>query len=251
MRIDYPRPDQLDDLRQLWQEAFGDSEAFLNGFFSQVFSPDRCRCVSVEGMPVAALYWLDCRVDDRPLAYLYAVATAKAHRGKGLCRALMADTHRLLRELGYAGSLLVPGSGPLFGFYAGMGYQSCGSIREFTCRAADTPVPLRKLDAREYAALRRAYLPQGGVLQEDAGLTLLTQLAELYAGEDFLLCASVADGKLICPELLGNSDAAGGIVTALGAVSGTFRTPGNDRPFAMYRPLGSGEPPAYFGLAFD
>lgn len=251
MRIDYPQPGQLQQLRMLWQEAFGDTEDYLDGFFYHVFSSDRCRCVTVGDQVTAALYWLDCRANQRPMAYLYAIATAKSHRGKGLCRALMADTHSLLQDLGYAGCLLVPGHHGLFRMYRDMGYAVCSGIREFTCTAGSEPLPLRQIGAEEYAQLRRQKLPDGGVIQEGENLTLLTQNAKLYAGEDILLCAAIEDSRLICPEILGNADAAPAVLAALSAASGTFRTPGNDRDFAMYHPLTDAPAPAYFGLAFD
>lgn len=251
MRIDYPAEDQLPQLKKLWKEAFHDDDAFLEVFFSEVFTPDRCRCVSLEGQVAAALYWLDCAAHGRPMAYLYAVATGKTHRGKGLCRSLMSDTHTLLRELGYAGCLLVPGENGLFQMYGDMGYRTCSSVREFSCKAADAPLPIRSLSAAEYAALRRQYLPDGGVLQEGENLIFLEKLMGLYAGEDFLFCADVENGQVFCPELLGNASGAESIVTALNAVGGTFRTPGTDRAFAMYYPLSDGPAPSYFGLAFD
>lgn len=251
MRIDYPTEAQLPGLRRLWNEAFGDTEEFLDGFFDNVFSPDRCRCVTVDGRVAAALYWFDCRAYDKPLAYLYAIATAKKHRGKGICRALMADTHALLKDLGYAGCLLVPGEEGLFQMYEGFCYSVCSTIREFSCKAADDPVSLHSVSPEEYAALRRQYLPEGGVIQEGENLTFLALQTQLYAGEDFLLCAAVENGKLYCPEILGNAEAAAGILTALGAVSGTFHAPGPGRDFAMYHPLSDISAPTYFGLAFD
>ena len=251
MRIDYPADTQLPQLRRLWQEAFGDGPEELDAFFDEVFSPDRCRCITEEEQAVAALYWLDGRVYDRPIAYLYAIATAKGHRGRGLCSSLMADTHRLLKELGYAGCVLVPGEKGLFLMYGDMGYQVCARIREFSCKAADTPIPLRQLTGEEYAALRRRYLPEGGVIQEGENLVYLQKLTRFYAGEDFLACGAVKEGTLLCPELLGNPEAASGMVTALGVSGGVFRTPGGGREFAMYHPLSDAPAPTYFGLAFD
>ena len=44
----------------------------------------------------------------------------------------------------------------------------------------------------------------------------------------------------------------GGILGALGYEQGIFRIPGNDVPFAMFRPLQPGaRKPGYFGLAFE
>lgn len=243
MRIDYPTEEQLPQLWELWKEAFGDDDGFLDSFFDTAFAPDRCRCVTLEDRVAAALYWFDCRCYDRPIAYLYAVATRKAFRGQGLCRELMANTRQLLASLGYNGILLVPGNEKLFQMYAGMGYAVCSHVREFTCGRSEIPATLRTIDAEEYARLRRQYLPEGGVLQEGANLSFLAAQCALYAGEGFLY----AEGA----ELLGNADAAPGILSALDKSSGCFRTPGDDQPFAMYLPLTDSSAPKYFGLAFD
>ena len=251
MKIDYPLESQLPQLRQLWQEAFGDDAAYLDLFFGSVFSPDRCRCITDGGKTAAALYWLDCRCEGRPMAYLYAIATGHSHRKRGLCAALMADTHALLRELGYAGAILVPGEPALFRMYGKMGYRICSAIGERHCKAGGEALSIRPIDAHEYARLRREYLPRGGVIQEGKNLIFLEKLTRFYAGEDFLLCASVEKGRLTAPELLGNSDAAPGILAALGAAEGTFRHPGDNRSFAMYLPLSDAPVPRYFGLAFD
>ncbi len=242
MKIDYPLESQIGALRSLWKEAFSDSDAFLDIFWDTAFSPDRCRCVTVDGQVAAALYWFDCRFEGRPLAYLYAVATGKSFRKQGLCRQLMDDTRALLLELGYSGILLVPEM-HLIGMYESMGYQVCSYVREFTCRSSDRPVALREIDAAEYAALRRQYLPEGGVLQEKENLQLLSAITKLYTGDDFLY----ADDA----ELLGNPHAAPDILAALGKDSGMFRCPGGDIPFGMYLPLDGSPAPSYFGLAFD
>lgn len=242
MKIDYPLEMQIPGLRSLWKEAFGDSDAFLDIFWDTAFSADRCRCITVDGQVAAALYWFDCRLDDRPIAYVYAVATAKTFRGQGLCRKLMDDTRLLLADLGYSGIILVPEM-HLIGMYEGMGYKVCSYVREFTCRASSNPVVLQEISAAEYADLRRQYLPKGGVVQENENLQFLSGISKLYTGDGFLY----ADDA----ELLGNTDAAPGILAALGKTSGTFRCPGNEIPFAMYLPLDNQRAPAYFGLAFD
>ena len=243
MRIDYPAEDQLPRLRALWQEAFADEERYIDAFFDTAFSWDRCLCAGDDGQPAAALYWMGCRHEGRPLAYRYAVATFRAFRGRGVCRALMSAAAERLKNLGYEGLLLVPGDSNLGRMYEKMGFRFCSSVREFTCRRGAAPATVRKLDMAEYAELRRAYLPEGGVLQEGDSLRFLSAIAGLYAGEDFLYAENL--------ELLGNADSAPGILAALKQEKGTFRTPGDDRPFAMYRPLENAPAPKYFGLAFD
>ena len=240
-----------EELKRLWQQAFGDPAEFVDAFFRTGFSVDRFRCIQKDGQMAAALYWFDCECRGEKLAYLYGVATEKSFQGQGLCHALMEDTHTYLAEKGYAGAVLVPGNAGLFRLYAGMGYQPFGGIREFSCFAAETPCALRPIDKEEYADLRRKYLPEGGVVQEGDTLSFLQTQVKFFAGEDFVLAATAEENRLFAPELLGNAAAAPQILNALGGSEGRFRTPGIEKPFAMYRLFTQTEPPAYFGLALD
>lgn len=250
MIIDHCQVSDVPRLRRLWQQAFGDTDAFLNAFFSVGFAPERSLCVRPEDEIAAALYWFDCELDGQKLAYLYAVATDADHRGQGLCHSLMAQTHGLLAQQGYAGAVLVPGSGSLFRFYEKMGYRRFGGIQQITATAAVAPARLEAVTAEEYARLRKQFLPVGGVVQEGALLRFLATQAQFYKGEDLLLCCIREGDRLIVPELLGSGNPAD-ILTALGCVTGVFRTPG-ETPFAMFFPLREGTAtPKYFAFALD
>ncbi len=243
MKIDYPGQQHIPELKQLWQEAFGDDAATVDAYFETAFSLDRCRCVLENGRVAAALHILDCKCDGRPMAYLYAVATGKKHRRKGLCRQLLEDTRKLLAALGYHGILLVPETAALQQFYATMGYETCTFVREFTCHAGELSATLTPLDAAQYAQRRRKYLCVGGVVQEGAALAFLATQSRFFEGAHFLYAENA--------ELLGDMEAAPGILKALGQKTGTFRTVGGEVPFAMYLPLKEGYRPKYFGLALD
>lgn len=248
MRIDYPTREQLPQLRQLWQEVFGDEDAFLDLFFSTAFSPDRCLAVQMDGQAAAALYWMDCRLKDRPVAYLYAIATAPAFRRQGICRALMDRTRAVLSQLGYAGILLVPGSEELRQMYAAMGYETATTVTEKVFAAAEEPLCLTPITGEEYCRLRKNYLPEGSVLQESCP-HFLEGCYQLYAGDGCLLAAAKTDDGLFCPEFLGTNIPAA--LRALGAASGRIRMPGADSPFAMWLPLSKIPAPKYFAFAFD
>lgn len=249
MNIDHPT--ETAPLRQLWKEAFGDTDEFLDLFFSTAYHPDRCLQVVENGETAAALYWMDCEADGRKLAYLYAVATAKKFRRQGIFRKLMEKTHRILQNQGYSGILLVPGEESLASFYRPMGYEYCCEIREFVCARGPEAEPLRPIDAGEYARLRRELLPPGGVRQEGEALAFLETQAEFFAGTHWLLAARRQDDRLFGLELLGNTTVAPGILTALGCAEGTFRTPGPGRPYAMYCPLTPSPAPTCFSFGFD
>jgi GNAT superfamily N-acetyltransferase len=238
-------------LRTLWQEAFGDSDAFLDSFFATAYSPDRCRVLMEGDQALAALYWMPHWCDGRKIAYIYAVATAKSHRGQGLCHRLMAETHEILRAQGYAGAMLVPGSAGLGDFYANMGYRHCTQIREISAVSDSQPIPIRNLTVAEYALLRKNMLPENSVLPGDEALTFLAAQAVFNAGDGWLLAGYRQDDAFIGLEFLGDETKIPGILAALDTPKGHFRTPGIGRPFAMYLPFTDHPTPAYFAFAFD
>ena len=248
----HPENQDIPALRQLWQEAFGDDDAFLDRFFATGYSENRCRVVMRSGNAAAALYWFDCQWNGKKLAYLYAVATAKAFQGQGLCRFLMEDTHQQLAKQGYAGTILVPGSDGLRRMYEKLGYTTATTLREFTRKAGAEAFPVTEISRAEYARLRAVLLPEGGIAQEGAGLAFLETYASFYAGKACLLCA-VKDGqKVFVPEFLGDEAHIPGILRYLNCKEGTIRTPGEEKPFAMYRRLTDDtSAPRYFAHAFD
>ena len=245
MRIEAPGREHLGELRRLWQEAFGDTREFMDSFFRYGFAPDRCRCVLEGDTVAAALYWFRCG----DLAYVYGVATDCRFRGRGLCRMLMEDTAAHLKGRGFGGIVLVPQDEGLRKMYAAMGYRDCGGLREFVCDAGEA-CPVRAIGSQEFARLRREYLPEGAVLQEEENLVFLARQAEFFTGEGFLLTAWREEGVLHGLELLGDEHRAAAVTAALGCRKGIFRVPG-EPPFAMFLPLTDRESPTYFGFAFD
>ena len=253
LEIVAPTEAQIPYLQTLWQEAFGDPKEAVEDFFEVAYDSRRSLCATVEGLPVAALYWLDAEYEGRRLAYLYAIATAKAHRGRGICGALMETAHVRLRKEGYAAAMLKPEGEGLFSFYRRFGYETACHIGEIQVKAEPSELILRRLTSKEYEEERRRFLPRGGVLQEGATIELLSRGATLYGGDGFLLALTEREGEPFGLELLGDVSLASGILYRLGATSGSFRIVGHDRPFVMLRSLGEEllSPPQYFGLTLD
>ena len=252
MTVDYPTSDRLAGLRQLWKEAFGDTDVFLDAFFERAFSPYRCRCVTENGAVLAALYWFEVSCNTQRFAYLYAVATAKSHRGRGLFSTLLADTKEILAAEGYHGILLVPESESLGRMYEKFGFFPCTSVRTATAEAGAEPEEFREIGPGEFARLRRKLLPPDGTLQEGADLDLLATQCHFWAGENWLAVGQIYDGRLVLQEFLGDERQIPGLLRALDVPRGTFRAPGGEEDFAYLLPL---RPdclrPAYFGLALD
>ena len=251
MEIRFPCDTQIPGLRKLWKQTFGDSDAFLDLFFGTAFSPDRSLCALDGDKVAAALYWLDAEWDGKTVAYLYAVATEEAFRGRGLCRRLTEQTHRILQDRGYAGAILVPAEPGLFGMYGKMGYRVCASVGEWETAAAADKLILTELTKEEYAVQRREMLPVGSVVQEGPVLDVLAGMGRFYAGDDVLLFATRTEDGLWVPELLGDQTRAGAVVAALGETRGKFRGPGTETEFAMYYPFDETPAPSYLGFALD
>lgn len=250
MNIDHPTPAQVPQLKQLWQAVFMDPGDYIEGFFVHAFSPERCLCLTADGHAAAMVHWLDMTCRGRKIAYIYAVATGKMYRGRGFCRALMDRSHQVLTARGYAGAVLVPQSEELFSMYGKMGYGACGGITRIFCSAGE-PVSLTSLTWQDWNGRRSKMLPSGSAELTEVPAAYLGAMARFWAGEDFLLAGIEERSVLHGIELLGNPEAAGGILAALGCEEGSFLTPG-ETPFAMYRSLdGITPPPAYFGIAFD
>lgn len=242
---------KAEQLKSLWQLAFGDSREFIDLFFDTAYAPERCLSFTEGELITAALYWLDCEYAGQKLAYLYAVATHPDHRGKGLCRKLMQQAHTVLTGQGYAGALLMPAEEGLRQMYGKMGYRDCTAVSEISCTAG-VPVPVRQIGSAEYARLRRQFLPENGVIQEGDAIDYLASYSRFYGGADFVLAGAPQKRQFHGIELLGNRNAAPGILASLGFEEGTFRCPGEDIPFAMFRPLAkSTKTPGYLGIAFD
>ncbi len=230
--------------KALWSAAFGD-DGWIDSFFRTAFQAENTLAIFRDGQLAAGLAWMQTSCQGRKLAYLYAVATAPEYRHQGLCRELMANAQEVLAARGYDGSVLVPADDGLRQMYAAMGYRNFGGVENLTLPAG-VPVPLREVTPEEYAALRRNYLPEGGIVQEDGAIEYLAESAKLYAGNGFLLAATEDEPM----ELLGDASQAAGILGALEKDRGTFRLPGPS-PFAMFRPTCDDSwTPAYFGLDF-
>lgn len=245
----YTTIDDRPALTRLWQEAFGDELAYIDAFFETAYAPQRSRVAMLDGEIAGMHYWFDCELEGEKLAYLYAVATDKRFRGRGVATALMEDGERLLREQGYCGVLLSPGSESLFRFYGDRGYETVGFRSEERVRSG-MPIPIREVGEKEYAQCRRALLPENGVRQEGENLRFLCRFSRFYAGEGF--CAVVYGGEAFLPEFLGDREKIPGLLGALKLEEASVRMSGTDTPCAMAKWFSAADKNRiYLGFVFD
>ena len=247
MIIDHPTAEQIPHLKALWREVFGDGDDVINTFFTSAYAADRCCAVTENGQTVAAAYYLRCEAYGRPVAYIYAVAVATEHRGRGICRTLMGEMHRRLALDGYAGAVLVPATDGLFAMYEGLGYTDSILIDEKRVSAGRLASLLcERINADEYARLRRELLPSGGAVQENESIRYLSATVELYRTPNGIACVFTDGGVPVSAEVLGEE------LTHEPEGCVAVRCPGVGKRFALYKSLdGSSPAPTYFGIAFD
>lgn len=235
-------------MKALWRQAFGDPDVFIEGFFRTGFSPERCRCLYEEGALAAALYWFDFSCRGKKLAYLYAVATDEAFRGRGLCRRLTEQTHEQLKRLGYAGAILVPARPELFSMYEKLGYRPCCPMDRHEVSAAGN-VQAVSISPIAYAMAREKYLPPDSAIVRN-GHDFLQTYNGFYKSDGCIFCAALEKDTVYFQEFLGDTAKLPGAVAALGGKTGIVRLPGT-QPFAMYCAFTDDPPPAYFNLPMD
>ncbi len=249
MIIDFPHDTQ--PLKSLWKQAFGDTDAFIDGFFQTGFAPRRCRCVYAGDQPVSVLYWFDCLWQGNPVAYLYAIATDKQFRGQGLFRELLQNTHAYLADLGYAGAVLVPAEKDLFPMYEKLGYRPFAGRKKVTVFAGISPHPVESVSGEVYLRRRSACLPENSVCHREKALAFAATYADFYADEQCTFCAAKVQETLYFQEFFGDPSLLPGIVKSLGAAKGIVPLPGN-APFAMYHSfIGDKFTPQHFAMALD
>lgn len=198
---------------------------------------------------MAAVYLFDAQWQDQKLCYLYALAVEQSHRGQGLSRLLMADTHSFLQLAGYAGAMLEPANDGLKAYYERLGYRLFGARQEQTVYAAEPPLAVQELGLLGYEQSKQALLPPNAVTQNGEMTEYLRLTATLYGGDGFVAAVS-KDGAFV-PEFVGNSAQIPGFLKAIGLEKATVRMPG-DQKHAMYLSF-TDDPtlPGYFGLTMD
>ena len=215
----------LPEIVSLWQKAFGDSPEAVS-FFFQSF-PDCVSYVAEEaGALVSMVHALPQLLSPQiPAAYVYAVATRKTHRGRGLCRALMAFAEADLKGRGFACCVLTPGASSLFDYYDRLGYHTAFT-RQRTDFEQGRPIPLT-----EYLTRRERLLTGPHMVCDEALLSYAARVYDLtfFETADGIAAAGPAYTAEVLPQDLGGS------------------------PFAMLKWLTEAQPlqDAYLGFALE
>ena len=221
--------------RALYEQAFGVSPAFDDALFQ--YAMPQYLCVIAEGdQPQSMLfsipYALVSENGKEEAHYLYAVATDKAHRGKGLATALLKRVIAKGQPL-----FLRPSSPSLFAFYQAAGLKPVSPVRILTgeADAGGAILPLKSLSPEAYLAARGAFLKPPYAEPTAAFLSLgyLNGGAVSLAGE-FAAFYERRGDLVLFKEWLGSTDLAPRVAACLGADRYELRTPCKEgEPFGV------------------
>ena len=156
---------RLPAMARLWQDTFGDSDAFVRLFFTRVYRPANALTIRLDGHLAAMLHLVAyrLRVGHRtlPAAYICGVCTRPEARGQGLMTDLMHRALRTMRRRGFALTMLIPAEPWLFDVYARLGYVHPIPTCDEQLATADLPPAPPDVhiapctDAHLYAAFNR------------------------------------------------------------------------------------------------
>lgn len=111
----------LQQTRHLWKSCFGDSEAFMDIYFSKKFTPTSNITRQVGRQVVAAAqvfpYTLCLNGERVSAGYISGLATLPEHRGQGHAAQILHEAHRRLSDAGALFSFLIPGNEDLRSHY--------------------------------------------------------------------------------------------------------------------------------------
>ena len=212
-------PEDVPAQRELWKLAFGDSDQYIDNFYSTYYRPERVVVLEEDGAVRSMTAWFDTTFvvpgqGEHRTAYLYAVAPPPDCRGRGLAAALLAGADEYFCSLDIPAVTTVPAEKSLHDFFGSNGFRECFRVLG-TCygshelERAPVPAPdlLRPASPEEYGRVREALLKDiphiaypPDALAYQAGCCALGD-GGLFIGDastgPMCLCAERASGELV------------------------------------------------------
>lgn len=111
-------------VKELWQEAFGDSDVFIDSFIIRHYQRDNMLSIEQDGRLISMLHIVEFNCNKLKVAYIYGVATLKERRGEGLGSTLIREAIERCKGEGFDVIALIPSSESLRSYYSRFGF--CG-----------------------------------------------------------------------------------------------------------------------------
>lgn len=122
------KTEDISALYAIWQEAFGDTAETVDLFFDTCFQKKNTLVAVCDGQVRSVVYLLRnvLQYGEKSFtaSYIYAAATEKVYRGKGLMRALLTYAAETESARGTDFLYLVPANTHLFQYYEKCGFRT-------------------------------------------------------------------------------------------------------------------------------
>lgn len=182
----------ITDITKLWCEAFGDREEDVLVYLNTLIK--YCVVFEDNGKVAGMLFLLPVTCGINEGRYVYAVATLKEYRGRGISTALLDFAKMFIAENNESFLVLVPQTKSLFDFYGKRGFKafSCVNKINVSCLKDDGTFNFQKISVKEYYEERKEYLANMSFVEWND--EMLQFAKKMYSGDFYRIDE---DGKEI------------------------------------------------------
>lgn len=151
--IKFASADDFFDIIKLWKNVFGDSEKMINDYLSRfgknvlIFREGKSLCGMLSLLPIS---------NGKSVGfYVYAVATDKSFRSRGIASRLIEYSKELCGNDKFL--ILTPASESLFGFYKKFGFYEISCIEKYIAglEVSDEIIPVSEISPTELLIFRK------------------------------------------------------------------------------------------------
>lgn len=213
----------------LWKEAFGDCEEAIRMFLDSRYIADNTVVAEENGRIVSMLFLLEgkLRIKGKLYSsyYLYAAATAKSERGRGIMSELLAFAKQTAFDRGVDFICLKPAEESLYGYYSRFGYKAVFATKTVTIkcsdnRDSDTHISLTESQIDLEKARNSSFSETDAFLWDNSAIDYAIKQHQYYGGELLKSCKgyclySADDAKCSVNEFSFTSDCMNRIVSFL------------------------------------
>ena len=156
-----PNKENTESLIELWSDVFGDEREYIELLFPYGKSVCDIFAKFDGDKIISALYLLDCTLNFGGVQYLgkylYAAATDKKYRGKGIMASLINEAKEYCKNTGLDYISLVPANEGLYNYYKKFGFISA-MHRTTVSGASDIQAAKSEISGEEYFTERQMRL---------------------------------------------------------------------------------------------
>jgi len=198
--------EDLPALYSLWSEAFGDPPNYIHTFYATHFSPSFTAVCELNGQVCAMANLLPSFLcvngSHLPARYIYAVATLKSFRGKGIGSALMQFVANYLNQSSLYG-YLSPAEKRLYDFYRPLGFVEAFALQKQTLSPSfRSPCSLLSITNEQILSLREQFFSSSGYAAWSlSSFSLIRDDIEGETGQFFKICSQNGQGYMLCYKL--------------------------------------------------